>query len=313
MIKNDFSDLQPPQSKLNGIFRGVVEENNDSLKAGRCRVRVFGVHTAVKEQNNTTGIPTAELPWAEPALSIIEGAISNYGVWGVPLQGSHVFVFFENGNILNPRFFASAPGIPTTAPDTKIGFNDPDGEYPDKTGAPDFYKGEGSTYPECVSLYTHGGHRIEIDNTPGHKRILIYHNTGTKYDIDNAGNIDINCVKNETDAITGNKTETIGGNKTETITKDKSEDITGNKTETIKGTLNITVTGNATIIAPAVDIKSSATTLSSAIGSLKKLMNESLIALYNGHTHTANGEFAETDAPTQQASASNATTNTSAS
>ena len=305
MIKNDFSDLQPPQSKLNGIFRGVVEENNDSLKAGRCRVRVFGVHTAVKEQNNTTGIPTAELPWAEPALSVIEGAISNYGVWGVPLQGSHVFVFFENGNILNPRFFASAPGIPTTAPDIKTGFNDPDGVYPDKTGAPDFYEGEGSTYPECVSLYTHGGHRIEIDNTPGHKRILIYHYTGTKYDIDNAGNINITCVNDETDTITGNKTETI--------TKDKSEDITGNKTETIKGTLNITVTGNVTVTAPAVEIKSSITTLSAAAGAQKNLMNESLIALYNGHTHGTNGEFAETDTPTQQASASNATTNTSAS
>ena len=254
MIKNDFSDLQPPQSKLNGIYRGVVEANDDPLKAGRCRVRVFGVHTAVKEQNNTTGIPTAELPWAEPALSVIEGAISNYGVWGVPLQGSHVFVFFENGNILNPRFFASAPGIPTTAPDTKIGFNDPDGEYPDKTGAPDFYKGEGSTYPECVSLYTHGGHRIEIDNSPGHKRILIYHNTGTKYDIDNAGNIDIDCVSNETDAITGNKIINIGGNSVVGVTGSENKTVGNGWTINVTGETKLTSSGNVTITAPIINL-----------------------------------------------------------
>lgn len=229
MIKNDFSDLQPPQSKLNGIYRGVVEDNNDPLKAGRCRVRIFGVHTAVKEQTTTTGIPTADLPWAEPALSLIEGAVSNYGVWGVPLQGSHVFLFFENGNILNPRFFASAPGIPTTAPDTTVGFNDPDGVYPDKIGDPDFYEGgDDSEYPECISFVTHGGHRIEIDNTPGNKRILVHHNKGTYFSIDNDGNIEVNGI---------NKGDVT---------------INGGFNITVNDKINVTAADNITVTAPII-------------------------------------------------------------
>ncbi|NCD00181.1 MAG: hypothetical protein EOL95_10840 [Bacteroidia bacterium] len=30
----------------------------------------------------------------------------------MPLQGSHVFLFFENGNIQYPKYFASSPGVP---------------------------------------------------------------------------------------------------------------------------------------------------------------------------------------------------------
>lgn len=48
-----------------GIFRGVVEDNNDPLDAGRVRVRIFSIH-------NFDGkiTPVEQLPWAEPALSL---------------------------------------------------------------------------------------------------------------------------------------------------------------------------------------------------------------------------------------------------
>lgn len=73
-------------------------------------------------------------------LPLLEGAISGYGSWSVPVQGTHVFLFFEHGNILQPRYFAASPGVPTEAPDTNEGFNDPDGNYPeqDKLNEPDF-------------------------------------------------------------------------------------------------------------------------------------------------------------------------------
>jgi len=314
MIRSDLQDLQAPQSKLNFIYRGIVEENVDPLEAGRCRVRIFGVHTATKEQTLTNGIPTNELPWAEPALSIIEGAISNYGVWGVPLQGSHVFVFFENGNPLQPRFFASAPGIPTVAPDTTVGFNDPDGVYPDKLNSPDFYKGNASSeYPECISFVTHGGHRIEIDNTPGNKRILIFHNTGTNVEVDNTGNINVTGVANEIDGITGNKTINIGSNKITTIGGTDTKTVDGAESDTIGGAWTINVTGNVTLTAPSVDIASGGTTISTGAGAQSTLMNQSTIALYNGHTHHHGDPAGETDTPTQQATSANATTNTTAS
>lgn len=59
--------------------------------------------------------------------------MTGFGLWSVPLQGSHVFVFFEGGHILHPRYFATVPGIPSENPNTSKGFNDPDGMYPNTT------------------------------------------------------------------------------------------------------------------------------------------------------------------------------------
>ena len=134
MIRNKAEDYAPPTDKLFGIYRGVIEDNNDTEMAGRCKVRVFGVHTDAKAKGLIEGIPTDELPWCEPAFSLFEGSISGFGAWSIPVQGSHVFVFFESGNIMQPRYFATVPGIPTEAPNEATllteGFQDPDGVYP---------------------------------------------------------------------------------------------------------------------------------------------------------------------------------------
>jgi len=37
---------------------GVVEDNNDPLKTGRCKVRIFGWHS-----ENLNEMPTSDLPW----------------------------------------------------------------------------------------------------------------------------------------------------------------------------------------------------------------------------------------------------------
>jgi len=131
MLKNQVEDISNTQRDgLYGVYRGVIEDNNDSEKAGRCKVRVFGIHSQNKSKTNTDGIPTEELPWAEPVFGLFEGSVSGFGSWTVPLNGSHVMVFFEGGHPLEPRFFATVPGIPTEEPSTSKGFNDPDGEYP---------------------------------------------------------------------------------------------------------------------------------------------------------------------------------------
>jgi len=120
--------------KLDGIYRGVVEDNwSDPEKMGRCRIRVFGIHTPNKIKNDYDGIPTDELPWAEPVMGLFEGSMSGFGSWTVPLQGSHVFLFFEGGNILKPKYFATVPGKPTDQKhgiEEGEGFSDPDGNYP---------------------------------------------------------------------------------------------------------------------------------------------------------------------------------------
>ena len=56
MQKNSLSDLLPESNKLNGFYRGVVEDNNDPKKAGRVRIRIFGLHTEQKNKTDTEGI-----------------------------------------------------------------------------------------------------------------------------------------------------------------------------------------------------------------------------------------------------------------
>lgn len=165
MIKSPLSDSKPDSEKMMGFFRGVVEDNNDPEKAGRVRVRIFGIHTSQLRKTVDEGIPVDELPWAEPCLPIVEGSISGFGMWSVPVQGSHVMLFFEANNLAQPRYFASMPGIPESqfsleadsddredqlqlagqtegSGDLSKGFRDPDLVYPtkEKLGEPDVHR-----------------------------------------------------------------------------------------------------------------------------------------------------------------------------
>lgn len=194
---------------MNGFYRAVVEDNNDPLKVGRVRVRIFGLHTENRTRGATDGIPTNHLPWAEPCLPVAEGSISGYGVFGVPLQGSHVMIFFENGQINKPIYFGSLPGVVTERAQRE-GFYDPDGKYPDKMGS-DFHSKAKSKYPHNFVIAVHGGHYIEIDSTPGNERLKVYHKSGTNTEINKDGKQIINVVDDQEITITGNQNVTIQG------------------------------------------------------------------------------------------------------
>ena len=129
MIKNELEDIKiKNEQEFFGIYRGVVEEdnpkeNNVELQDGRIRVRVWGLHNKDKQL-----LPTEHLPLAQPAYPNMIGSITGKGVWSVPVQGTHVFVFFENGDPMQPRYFATAPGIEPANMTFKSneGFTDPD-------------------------------------------------------------------------------------------------------------------------------------------------------------------------------------------
>lgn len=274
--------------RMNGFYRAVVEENNDPEKLGRVRVRIWGLHSEKKNKTLTDGIPTNELPWAEPCLPIHEG-ISGYGIFGVPLQGSHVMVFFENGHIEQPRYFATLPGKPGAGADTTKGFNDPDGTYPESSDVSDYSelsRGVSSSivtgknanrdgdepaspydpsYPHNFVISTHGGLVFELDSTTGHKRFHIYHPAGTYIECDNDGNLVIKTEGTNYDINAGDKKEYVGSNKTNTIAGNKTEDITGNLAQTAGGTVGITASGNITITGANVTVTGGVITLAGAI------------------------------------------------
>lgn len=151
MLKAPLQDLKVEGELLNGFFRAIVEDRNDPLKAGRVRVRIHGLHSPSTIKTNVDGIPTNELPFAEPVFPANYSSMSGFGQWSVPLQGSQVMVFFENGNPMRPMYFASVPGIPESKESYSNnnkenkktdGFKDPNGKYPlsSRLGEPDVHR-----------------------------------------------------------------------------------------------------------------------------------------------------------------------------
>jgi len=98
-------------------FIGVVEDRNDPLKIGRCRVRCLGYH-----QQDVAELPTENLPWAQLLLpSNTQNEIKP------PKEGSWVFGFFKDGKkYQEPMIMSLIPGIPIDSPEgkTQEGFYD---------------------------------------------------------------------------------------------------------------------------------------------------------------------------------------------
>lgn len=88
---------------------GVVEDRNDPLRLGRCRVRIIGYHTEDLEL-----LPTEDLPWAMPVMPANSAGTSGVG-WSPTgaVTGSWVVGFFADGeNGQHPMFFGTVGAIP---------------------------------------------------------------------------------------------------------------------------------------------------------------------------------------------------------
>jgi uncharacterized protein involved in type VI secretion and phage assembly len=87
---------------------GVIEDVNDPLFEGRCRIRVFGkfdLRESLEDPQSSFLIPTDKLPWARPGNFYSGGSNSGSGTFSVPKLGSFVKVTFENGNIYSPVYY----------------------------------------------------------------------------------------------------------------------------------------------------------------------------------------------------------------
>ena len=119
-------------------FVGVVESRDDPLKAGRLQVRILGHHTP-----NKIDLPTADLQWASPMLSLTDGGISGIGnspTW-TP-EGTHVMGYFRDGmDRQEPVILGVLPGIVEEYGNTNVGFYDPNAitgsvsKYPKRLGS----------------------------------------------------------------------------------------------------------------------------------------------------------------------------------
>ena len=86
---------------------GIVEDIDDPLTLGRCRVRCFGYHPA----KSTNLVPTEDLPFA---LSI--HPLNTPNLYGTPRVGEWVFGFFlDSLSAQEPAILGYLPAIPEAA------------------------------------------------------------------------------------------------------------------------------------------------------------------------------------------------------
>lgn len=96
------------------IFIGVVEDRNDPLRLGRCRVRVTGLHT-----DNVSELPTDDLPWSIPVQPVNSAGVSGIGTSPTGLvEGSWVVVTFFDQDMQKPVILGSLSGY-------NVGGNEP--------------------------------------------------------------------------------------------------------------------------------------------------------------------------------------------
>lgn len=83
---------------------GIVEDINDPLKLGRCKVRIFGYHSP-KSKND---IPTDDLPWATAIHPL-----NTPNLYGTPKVGYFVLGFFlDSDSAQEPAILGYFPAIP---------------------------------------------------------------------------------------------------------------------------------------------------------------------------------------------------------
>ena len=170
-MRNLLREFEIQKARFDGFYRARVEDNNDKLKLGRIKIRIYP---------HFEDIAVDDLPWAEPC-------------WWMPMQippvGSWVWVFFENGDPLKPVYMGQAIPLGVDKPlepFEKVIGNDAKKQhmYPKV-----WFDETGSHYPNSYLIRSPNGHLIKIDDQTG--EIDMYSNTGNRILLQPDGTIEI--------------------------------------------------------------------------------------------------------------------------
>ena len=250
---------QDPDLGFDGAYVGVVENNKDPERIGRCLIRIHGIHD---------GYPTEDLQWMEPEFPL---SIGLHGSFIVPEIGTSVNVHFVNGDIYQPRYTSKSVDRVTNNfksnkdddyPDTCILYETAGGDYMKINRA----KGEFTlkTAAGCFLKMNQNGD-IEIDNTnsnDGNMSISLLGNFTVDNRLGNTKLITNDCSVSAFGAITVKSNETLD---VETLgqqtyrTNDSYEVVAGNRValkskECVRTESNVQeIRGNDITIDPAAE------------------------------------------------------------
>lgn len=231
-------------------FVAVVEDIQDPKKLGRVKIRVVNEH-------DSDSVKTDQLLWATPIIPITSASHKQVGRSPTGLLvGSYVFGFYLDGNEKQiPMLWGSYAKIP--------GNNEDNNDIPAlareiNTINKDKVNGEPETayaakYPYNHVWQTESGHVIEVDDTPSHERLHVYHKSGTYTEINEAGRRVQKIVDNDYEVVIKDKVVTIYGNlnvvvqgdATVVVKKDATLFVDGEATTNVKG--GATVMGQSTV------------------------------------------------------------------
>ena len=162
---------------------GIVEDINDPMTLGRCKVRCFGYHPAKK----TNLVPTEDLPWA---LTI--HPLNTPNLYASPKVGEWVFGFFlDSLSAQEPAILGYLPAIPEEATEYF-------GTAPNLTR--NFARVNTANNSANTICWEIGNNIVEIvtqSSTEANGHILIQHKTGAKVNIDSDGKISIYTPTND--------------------------------------------------------------------------------------------------------------------
>jgi len=155
----DFIDSDIDEEE-NYIYTGIVVNNNDPDKQGKCKIRVYSIFG--------NDVPDEHLPWALPDFTFVGSSVGNFVV---PPVGALVNVYFDRGDIYLPHYT------------TKV---------VNKNSLP---KRRMKNYPNNIVLFeTDNGDYFEIDRN--NSTAQFYHKSGTSIKILSDGSIVVDCKGN---------------------------------------------------------------------------------------------------------------------
>jgi hypothetical protein len=151
-------------------WTGKVVDNNDALKLGRVRVRIFSYYDDVPEE---------ALPWSIPEVTYLGASTANLVV---PPIDSVIRGYFENGDLMKPIYtgIISVDNPVEAAAESFIGKRSPGDSILDDA--------VNSDYPNTmVLLKTDEGEGVTLNRKTG--LMKINHRSGIKIQIDPNGSI----------------------------------------------------------------------------------------------------------------------------
>lgn len=178
-LVKSFIDKQVNRTNM-VFYNGKVVDNDDPLRQGRCKIRVYGIHS--------DEIPDGDLPWAEMEQSFVGSTLGNMVI---PPVDAIVKVIFDKDDIYSPRYTSK---VLHTQSLLELSTNTME-DYPDsmvffQTDAGEYFKINRSTN---VSTYRHASGlviRVEADGS------CTIDNEGTEtgnITINTGGDIEVNC------------------------------------------------------------------------------------------------------------------------